>query len=154
MDGWNPGGGSRQLGELIDDHGEQLAADLMEIYRVDLRDVLVPGSRVSPLWVLVLVRGLPESSRFVAEVRGGPQFRGWDTSRYALAATVNAVRALQYTYITANSKSKPKVPESFPIPDTTIRKRATGPNTFAAIAAAAMAKAREVEPWREPVEKK
>lgn len=138
MDEWVTGGGSRQLGQLIDEHGEQLAADLLEVYGVDLRDVFVPESRVTPRWILVLVRGLPESSRFVAELRGGSQFRGWDASRYAAVATVNAVRALQYTYVAAHSKSKPKPPEPFPIPDRAERRRASGPNTFAAIAAAAL----------------
>lgn len=106
---------------------------------MDLRDVLVPESRLTPRWVLVLVRGLPERSRFIAELRGGPQFRGWDTSLYAAVATVNAVRALQYTYVAAHSKSRPKVPESFPVPDSKIRKRSNGPNSFARLAAANLA---------------
>lgn len=138
MDGGHPVGGSLTLAQLIDEHGEHLAADLLEVYGVDLRDVLVPGSRLTPRWVLVLIRGLPETSRYVAELRGGPQFRGWDTSRYAAVATVNAVRALQYTYVAAHSKSRPKVPESFPVPDQTVRKRSNGPNMFALMAAAKM----------------
>lgn len=117
----------------------------MEVYGVDLRDVLVPGSRLTPRMALVLISGLPEGSRFVAEQRGGPQFRGWDSGRYALAATVNAVRALQWTYVAAHSKSKPKVPDPFPVPDSTVRKRATGPNTFAAMAASIMGKGREAD---------
>lgn len=137
MDGRHPSGGSRWLGELIDEFGEQLAADLMEVYGVDLRDVLVPEARLTPLWMLTLIKGLPESSRFVAERRGGPQFRGWDVKAYAAAATVNAVRALQYTYVCANSKSRPKVPDMFPVPDQTVKKR-HAPGSFAAIAAAKM----------------
>lgn len=145
MDGGQPGGGSRGLAELIDEYGEHLAADLLEVYGVDLRDVLVPESRLTPQLVLVLVRGLPESSRFVAERRGGQEFRGWDTDRYALAATVNAVRALQWTYIAAHSKSKPKPPDPFPIPDHLKRKKHVGSKSFAAIAAAKMSAARKAE---------
>lgn len=151
MDGWLTGGGSRELGQLIDEYGEHLLADLLEIYGVDLRDVLRPEAHLSPLAVLALIKGLPESSRFVAEHRGGQQFRGWDAGRYAAVATVNAVRAMQYTYVSANSKSRPKPPEPFPVPDTTVRKRSTGPNSFTAIAAAAIRKAAECQ---EPVEKK
>lgn len=139
MDGGDAGGGSVTLAQLIDEHGEHIAADLLEVYGVDLRDVLVAGSRLTPRFALVLIRGLPESSRYVAELRGGPQFRGWDVGRYAAVATVNAVRALQYTYVAAHSKSKPKVPESFPVPDSNSRKRSSGPNSFAVIAAAKLA---------------
>lgn len=143
MDGGNPDGGSRELGQLIDEFGEHLAADLLEVYGVDIRDIFARKSRLSPMWILVLVRGLPETSRFVAECRGGQQFRGWDSGRYATVAIVNAVRALQYTYITAHSKSKPKTPDPFPIPDKEIRKHA--PNSFAAMAAAQMGAGRKVE---------
>jgi len=141
VDGCYSGGGSRPLAELIDDYGDVLAADLKEVYDVDLRDLLVPGSGVTPKWLFVLIKGLPETSRFMAEKRGGQQFRGWDASRYALVATVNALRALQYTYITAHSKSKPKLPEMFPIPDD-IKRKNDGPGSFAFIAAQRLAETR------------
>lgn len=129
---------------MIDESGEQLAADLLEVYGVDIRDIFVPGSRLTPLWLMVLIRGLPESCRYVAEQRGGPQFRGWDMSRYAAVATVNAVRALNHTYVAAHSKSKPKAPEPFPVPDSTVRRRKS--NTFALLAAKKMAQGvREVK---------
>ena len=121
MDGRDSGGGSRGLAELIDEYGEHLAADLMEYYGVDLRDVLRPESRLTPLYLLTLIRGLPDDSRFNAERRGGPEFRGWDADRYIAVANVNAVRALQYTYIAAHSKNKPKPPEPFPTPDKPVR---------------------------------
>ncbi len=136
MDGGHPGGGSRGLADLIDEYGEHLAADLLEHYRVDLRDLMHPGSPLTPLWLLVLIRGLPEGGRFNAAVRGGQEFRGWDASRYAAAATVNAVRALQHTYVSAHVKSRPKPPEPFPIPD---RPKRRGAGSFAAIAAQKLA---------------
>ena len=109
---------------------------------MDLRDILVPGARLTPLYLLVLIRGLPEDCRFNAERRGGQQFRGWDGGRYAAVATVNAVRALQYTYVAAHSKNKPKPPDPFPIPDKPVRRRNTGPGSFAFIAAQQIAAAR------------
>lgn len=116
MDGVHPSGGSVGLAQLIDKYGEQLAADLLEIYQVDIRDIFHPTKPLTPLYLLVLIKGLPEGSRFIAERVGGPEFRGWDASRYAAVANVNAVRALQYVYIAAHSKSKPTPPEPFPYP--------------------------------------
>jgi hypothetical protein len=107
----------------------------LEFYDVDLRNILVPGSGLTPLYLLTLIRGLPEGSRFNAERRGGPQFRGWDSGLYATVAIVNALRGLQYTYVAAHSKSRPKPPEPFPIPDNTVRRKKHGPGSFAFIAA-------------------
>ena len=144
MDGRDPGGGSRGLADLIDEFGEHLAADLLEVYGVDLRDIFNDEARLTPLYLLTLIRGLPESSRFVAERRGGQQFRGWDAAMYAAVANVNATRALQYVYVAAHSKNKPPVPEPFPVPDTTVRKpKQNGPGTFAFIAAAKIAQAKK-----------
>lgn len=140
MDGRNPGGGSRGLGQLVDEYGEHLAADLKEVYDVDLRDMFDPQARLTPLWLLTLIKGLPDSSRFAAERRGGQQFRGWDMDRYATVAIVNAVRALQYTYVAAHSKRKPPLPDPFPIPDQTEQPQKN--NTFAVLAAAKLAAAR------------
>jgi hypothetical protein len=117
----------------------------LEYYRVDLRDVFDPVRPLSPLYLLVLIRGLPEGSRFNAERRGGQQFRGWDSGRYAAVAVVNAVRALQWTYVAAHSKSKPKAPEPFPIPDMSVRKKSNGPGSFAFVAAAKLAAVRKAK---------
>lgn len=116
-----------------------MAADLLEFYGVDLRDVFHPTRPLTPLYLLVLIRGLPDDCRFVAERRGGQEFRGWDATRYAAVATVNAVRALQWTYVAAHSKSKPRQPDPFPIPDGQVRRR---DNTFAIMAAQQIAAAR------------
>jgi len=142
VDGGHPGGGSVGLAQLIDEYGEWLAADLLEHYRVDLRDIFDPQARLTPLYLLVLIRGLPDDCRFNAERRGGQEFRGWNMSRYAAAATVNAVRALQYTYVAAHSKSRPRAPEPFPTPDA-VHKKTPGQGSFAAIAAAQLAAGRK-----------
>ena len=143
MDGRHSGGGSRGLGQLIDEYGEYLAADLKEVYGVDLRDLLIPEARLTPLYLLVLIRGLPDGCRFNAERRGGSEFRGWDSGRYATVAVVNAVRALQYTYVAAHSKNKPKPPDPFPIPDKAVRRKNLGPGSFAFLAAQKLAAARK-----------
>ncbi len=142
MDGVDPAGKLRGLTELVDEYGEFLAGDLREYYGVDLRDLFRDNNRLTPLYLLSLIRGLPMESRFNAERRGGQQFRGWDAGRYIDVATVNAVRALQWTYVAAHSKNKPKAPEPFPIPDKTVRRRDKGPGSFAFIAAQKIAAAR------------
>ncbi|QGJ90174.1 tail assembly chaperone [Mycobacterium phage SheaKeira] len=127
-------GGSRTLAELVDDYGDCIFADLWDEYGVDLRDIFLPESRWTPKSLLVLIKELPMSSRFFAEKQGGPQFRGWDEGRYATVAIVNAVRALQYTYVAAHSKQRPKAPDPFPIPKkkrTTLAEQIAKPGSFA-----------------------
>ncbi|UAJ16534.1 tail assembly chaperone [Mycobacterium phage LarryKay] len=136
-------GGSRALARLIDEYGDCLVADLWEMYGVDLRDIYLPESRLSPKLALVLIKELPVGSRFYAEKRGGKQFRGWDESRYALVAIVNAVRALQYTYVAAHSKSKPKPPDPFPTPQRTKARQIRKAGSFAWMAAKQIAAARK-----------
>lgn len=126
MDGIDVGGGSYTLGRLIDSYGDELAADLSEVYGVDLRDVF----DTSPKWMLNLIIQLPPGSRFYAAHRGGPQFRGWDETRYILAAVVNSIRVLQWTYVSAHSKRRPPAPDMLPLPDME-KKRRDGPGSFA-----------------------
>ena len=144
MDGFDSIGGSVWLGELIDNFGEYIACDLTETYGIDLRDIFRDDSDMSPRWLLSHIKNLPLGSRFYSEQRGGQQFRGWDESRYAMVATVNAVRALQYTYITAHSKKRPQLPEMFPVPEKEIVKKKVMPNSFAAIAARNLAASKKV----------
>ena len=117
MDGFDQFGKSAAVGQLIDEFGEVLAADLAEYYNIRLTDLFTPGSGLTPGFLLALIKNLPIGSRFVAERRGGVEFRGWDHDSYALAAVVNAIRSLQFTYIAAHSKSKPAAPKPFPVPD-------------------------------------
>jgi hypothetical protein len=145
VDGSDSGGKLRGLTELVDEYGEFLAADLREYYQLDLRDLFRPEAGLGPLYLLSLIRGLPMDSRFNAERRGGPEFRGWDAGRYIDVAAVNALRALQWTYVAAHSKQKPKLPEPFPIPDLSVRRKNTGPGSFAFIAAAKLSAARRAK---------
>lgn len=134
MDGGVEPGGSSALARLIDEHGDSVAADLMETYGVDLRDIFVPEARLSPKWVLTLIKELPIGSRFYADKRGGPQFRKWDQAQYTLASIVNAVRALQFVYLQSHTKKKLKEPEAYPTPQAKTKK-SYAPNSFGGIVA-------------------
>jgi hypothetical protein len=96
------------------------------VYGVDLMAVFT----MSPKLLLVLITQLPSGSRFYAAHRGGPQFRGWDETRYILAAVVNSIRALQWTYVASKSKRRPPQPDMLPVPDMA-KKRKDGPGSFA-----------------------
>lgn len=140
MDGGDPAGGSGELARLIDEHGEHIVADLKHHYGVDLKDVLVPGSGLTSRLVLTYLRGLPLGSSFMASVRGGKQFEGWDTQTYMLAHLIDAVRENTYAFICANSKRKPKAPK--PVDRPTVKTPASG-NQFAAMARLAHARGKK-----------
>lgn len=120
MDGVHSSGGSFVLIGLIDEYADELIVDLLNYYQVDLRDVLRADGGLSPRYVMNLIVNLPLASAFVAAKRGGPQFRGWDETRYCLVAIINAVRTANYLFISANSdpkKKRPDLPDPFPTPD-------------------------------------
>lgn len=88
---------------------------------------------------------LPTDSAFYASRQGGQQYRGWDASRYALAATVNGIRATNHILMMVNrdpKRAKPKPPELFPTPDQTDKPKAPKPGSFAAVAASMLAEQR------------
>lgn len=137
MEQGDPGPGSLALAELIDRCGEQLLSDFFRYYGLDIRDVLTPGTRLTPRTALALIRQLPEGSATIAELRGGPQFNGWDTDRYLLTQLIDSVRENTWVLIAANSKKKPKHPEPMPRPKVDAPKKK---NQFAAMARAAYRK--------------
>jgi hypothetical protein len=132
------GGGSFALRRLIGSYGDEIAADLLEVYQFDLRDVFV----TSPKWVLMLITQLPVRSRFYAARRGGAQFRDWDETRYLLVAVANSIRMLQWTYVASKSKRKPPAPDMIPVPDQA-QKRKDGPGSFAHTARLKLEQARQ-----------
>ncbi|WP_158881994.1 D site-binding protein [Amycolatopsis anabasis] len=138
MDGGDAAGGSAELARLIDKCGEALLADFQHHYQIDLRDVLRPGSGLSPRRALALVRQLPLESATVAALRGGPEFRGWGTDRYLLAMLIDAVNDNTFAFISANSKRKPQPPKPVERPGKAAQKN-TNPNSFRAIAKAKLA---------------
>lgn len=86
-------GGSFQLDELIEDHGEALLFDLQRYCGINLLDVFRAGSGLTPRRVLWLVGQLPPDSAFSASVRGGPEFRPWTPELHLLSAVVNLLNA-------------------------------------------------------------
>ncbi|QHB36913.1 tail assembly chaperone [Mycobacterium phage Roary] len=139
-------GGSLALADLLDKYGEVLIPDLKHYYGMDLRDLFSEEHPLEPRWVLAHIIYLPTESAYVAERRGGQQFRGWNPSWYALVATVNGIRALNHMYILSHigkNSSKPKAPEPYPIPEVDRSKtEAPKANSFAGIAASMMAASR------------
>lgn len=123
MDGGDAAGGSAELARLIDRCGECIAADFQHYYGLDLRDVLRPGSGLSPRRALALIRRLPLESATTAALRGGDEFRGWGMDRYLLATLIDAVRENTHAFIAANSKKKPRPPKPVDRPDLTVRAR-------------------------------
>lgn len=128
-------------------------------YGIDLRDLFSDVDPLSPRWALLHIQQLPMGSSFVAEIRGGMQFRGWDEDRYMQAALIDSVRVLQYILILVNSdpkKSKPPPPEPYPLPDHVKRNKQDEPGSFAFIAKKKLAEARRkqelkrggVDGWR------
>lgn len=82
-----------------------------QVYGLNLRNITKPGAGYTPREVLALVKGLPVESAFYSQVRGGPQFIGWNPDRYLLAALVDGVNSLTYAFVQANSKRKAKKPD-------------------------------------------
>lgn len=103
----------------------------------------------SPRFVLVHIDNLDYDSAFIAELRGGQQFRGWDESRYLLAAQANAIRTLSWLFLLANKdpkKSSPPPPEPWPLPDKQTKKqRQDKPGSFAFMAKAHIAAIRKLK---------
>jgi hypothetical protein len=82
-------------------------------------------------------------SRYVAAVRGGPEFWGWDLDRYLLAAVYDAINANTYTTARVAGQKKAKKPDPFPRPEKSA-KRKNNPNSFRAMAARLIGKARSL----------
>lgn len=71
-----------------------------------VRDDVPPGE------ILLLIRGLKVGSRFVAVLRGSPEFTDWNVMTYQMATLIDAVNYVTYSVIAANSKRKPKEPKA------------------------------------------
>lgn len=130
MDGGDPAGGSAELARLINQCGECILFDLKHYLQVDLHDVLVDGSGLSPRLVLAYIRQLPLESATVAAIRGGEQFRGWSVITYLLAQQIDSIRENTWVTVSANAKKKPKAPEPYPRPE----KKSKKGNLFASMA--------------------
>ena len=80
---------------------------------------------VDPWWVATLVEQLPIGSAYQASLSGGPDYQGWDLSRYLLADVFDAVQQNTFaTAVVAGAKGL-KPPQPWPRPGTK-RKSAAG----------------------------
>ena len=66
--------------------------------------------------MLTLVEQLPEGSSYVAALAGGPQWRGWDTTRYLLADIFDAVQHNTVGAFVAAGAKNVKPPAPWPRP--------------------------------------
>jgi hypothetical protein len=111
VDGADPGGGSLQLGQLIDDgHGPAIRYDLQRV-GLDLADVW--RGTLCPRRVIDLVEQGPDDSAFRAALRGGPDHRAWTLERHMQALMVDALNTIWWVNAQANSKKK--VPRPKPV---------------------------------------
>ncbi len=136
MDRFYTAGGSLQLAELIDAHGGELISDIFHHYGIHYSEYLGKSPKYQPWEMLVYVMNLPLGSNLIAEIRGGPEFRGWDQEMYMLANIVDAANTNVYAVVAANSdkKHRPKAPEPVERPDFAKNKRQAGQNQFAMMA--------------------
>lgn len=120
MGGGFSGGGSLILAGLIDQAGEAIFQDFQDVYGLNLINMV--RDDVPPTEILLLVRGLKVGSRFVAVLRGNPEFTDWDVMAYQMATLIDAVNYATYAIIASNSKRKPKAPKPSYRPSKTSRK--------------------------------
>lgn len=144
MEWGDPGGGSTELARLIDQHGECIVSDFLSYYNgLDLADVLIEGSGLTPRRAIALIRNLPVGSPTIAALRGGEQFRDWDLDAYMTANLLDAVNQNTFAFVAANSKRKPKAPKPFERPVSREKQNPTT-NQFAAMARIAHARSKRI----------
>jgi hypothetical protein len=102
-------GGSRILGELIDEYGDELDYEFTQA-GIDLIEVIAGRTNWCPARLLSFIENLPEDGPFKAALQGGPEFRSWDIKTYLLADLYDAV--CTNTVVSGNwAKGKaPKIP--------------------------------------------
>lgn len=89
----------------MEDYGSALLPDFRQYYGLSLVEVVTSWD---PLEVLLLINGLPLSSRYAARVVGEPHGAGWDRTDWLALDTRNAVEALRATVVGIASGKKGK----------------------------------------------
>ncbi|BCP36362.1 hypothetical protein MINTMi198_17320 [Mycobacterium intracellulare M.i.198] len=148
MDRGHRSGGSLELARLIDEAGEDLIPDLKQYYGIDLRDLFSEDKPLSPRWALMHVLHLPIESAFVAQLRGGPEFRGWSPDRYMAARLIDLQAIQNWMFLSANrdpDSKAPEMPEPYPLPDDIkVKKQLKDkPGSFGFMAKTLLAKAKK-----------
>lgn len=145
MDGRHPAGGSAELADLIDRYGEILLPELNHEFGIDLRELFSDQPPFSPRYVLAHIKWLPIGSAFIAEMRGGQQYRGWNEDRYAITRLIDLIAVSNYLFLMANrdpKKRAPEPPEPYPTPDNLQAKKRDKPGSFGFIAKTMLAESR------------
>lgn len=105
-----------QLDELLDEHGEHLELDLLELYGVDVIDAYegrVPVRRV----VRLVERALWDPrSRMRARTLGDARHIGWSDDSWALALLVDEVAQLNVLVRQVAGDRKAKAPKPYSRP--------------------------------------
>lgn len=105
-------GGSRILGELIDEYGDELDYELTQA-GIDLVEVIAGRTNWCPGRLLSFIEQLPEDGPFKAALQGGPEFRGWDIQTYLLADLWDG---LSTNTLVSGNWAKGKTPKIPPYP--------------------------------------
>lgn len=88
---------------MVEQYGTALVPDFQEHYGLQLSRVVLQWS---PVEVLLLIRGLPETSRYHARLAGDSSGRGWDRQDWLALDTRNALEGLRATVVSAVSGKK------------------------------------------------
>jgi hypothetical protein len=111
-------GGIKALNDLVDEYADELEADFLEFYRVDLTDVW--RGALTPRRALVLVGQLVTStnSRYRAASLGTDaiQFVGYGRLESMTADLIDRISELAYITAKANG-GKPRKPTPYPRPE-------------------------------------
>lgn len=111
-----------QLAWVYANYGEALEADFFRHYGVDINDCSVRRMRN-------LYERLPADCETNYDISEVPrESRGWDINTYMLANVVDALMALDWHFIAANSKRPPKPPKPFARPE--LKKKEPKPKGF------------------------
>lgn len=143
MDGEHPGGGSRQLVRLIDEHGWFILPDLLSTYGVDVRELVSDDGDLSPRRALALIYGVPQGTATWAHLQGDPDLIGWDTQTYLLAGVIDSLRENTFATVQIQSKKKLQRPEPIKVPGAHQKKKRPEQNLFARMAAAQLRAGKE-----------
>ena len=89
----------------MEDYGSALLPDFRQFYGLSLVEVVTTWD---PVEVLLLINGLPASSRYAARMVGEPYGMGWDRTDWLALDTRNALEALRATVVSIASGKKGK----------------------------------------------
>lgn len=107
---------------------------------MDLRDLFVEDTSLTPSLVLALVYELPVGSRTASLMSGVEDSSGWGINSYLLASLINAVRENTFANMQVRTKKKLSRPEPVNTPLSKREEKKPAGNTFVRMAQAQFAK--------------